>query len=396
MRGYQAVIGSALATVFPGALSFGFFGVMQQHWQEMFQAGQGAVGNSMTFVLLGIGSFMFFVGRWQEHYGIRRMMTVGSVMFGLNLLLITWATSLFELYLWAFINGVAYSFIYVPALTTVQRWFPTKKGTVSGMVNLCLGMSGAVMAPVFSYLLTTLGYVQMNLLLAAATIVVSVSASQMTDPPEMTVNGSASEPLSESRHAALPGTSLTIGQTLKTKNFWLLWIIAILLGAAGVSMVTLSVTFGLSQGMTLQSAVIILIAWNIGNGAGRFLMGLLSDFMGRKLTLCLSALAAAASYFALPYIPGLAAAAIMAGLIGTAFGALFSVTAPLASDCFGLAHFGAIFGLIFTGHSFFGGLIGPGLSGLILDLTQGSFVFVSFYLGMFSLVAGGLIWLVDP
>ncbi|MFH1092100.1 MAG: MFS transporter, partial [Pseudomonadota bacterium] len=342
------------------------------------------------------GIFMFFVGRWQERYGLRRMMTVGAAIFGLNLLLITWATSLFELYLWAFINGVAYSFIYVPALTTVQRWFPAKRGTVSGMVNLCLGMSGAVMAPVFSYLLTALGYVPMNLLLAAATLVVSVSAAQFSDPPEITAAEPPAKPPAAPGRPAGPGSSLTVGQTLKTRNFWLLWIIAILQGAAGVSMITLSITFGLSQGLTLPSAVIILTAWNIGNGAGRFLLGFLSDVLGRNFTLCLAALAAAASYFALPYVPGLAAAAVMAGLIGMAFGALFSVGAPLASDCFGLAHFGAIFGLIFTGHSFFGGLIGPGLSGLILDLTHGSFDLVFLYLGVFSLGASGLIWLVRP
>jgi OFA family oxalate/formate antiporter-like MFS transporter len=72
--------------------------------------------------------------------------------------------------------------------------------------------------------------------------------------------------------------------------------------------------------------------------------------------------------------------------IGFAFGTLFSVSAPLVSDYFGLEHFGVIFGLIFTAYGFLAGLLGPSLSGYLLDLW-GNYGYVFYYLGTFSMVA---------
>ena len=70
-KGIGAIIGSSLAIFWPGALIFGFPGVMAPYWMKTFQVGRGAIGNVMFFVLAAVGTFMFFVGRWQERFGIR-------------------------------------------------------------------------------------------------------------------------------------------------------------------------------------------------------------------------------------------------------------------------------------------------------------------------------------
>ena len=58
----------------------------------------------------------------------------------------------------------------------------------------------------------------------------------------------------------------------------------------------------------------------------------------------------------------------------------FAVSAPLATDCFGMTHFGAIFGLVFMAYGFVAGPLGPWLSGHVLDSTQGNFQVVFTYL----------------
>ena len=70
--------------------------------------------------------------------------------------------------------------------------------------------------------------------------------------------------------------------------------------------------------------------------------------------------------------------------------------APLAGDCFGMEHFGAIFGLIFTAYGFLSGPLGPWLSGYILDVTGGNSTIVFSYLGVMYLVSAVLIFLVRP
>jgi len=161
-------------------------------------------------------------------------------------------------YAWAFLVGASSALIYIPALTVVQRWYPNRRGLVSGVVNMVFGLSAAVMSPLYPWLLARMGYKAMTLVLG--------------------------------------------------------------LVAAGI---------------------------------------------------------------------GLAAA-------GLAFGSLFAVSAPLTVDCFGLAHFGAIFGLIFTAYGFFAGIIGPWLSGFLLNLSRGDFRLIFSYLGGLYTIAAVLIWFVRP
>jgi OFA family oxalate/formate antiporter-like MFS transporter len=79
--------------------------------------------------------------------------------------------------------------------------------------------------------------------------------------------------------------------------------------------------------------------------------------------------------------------ALMAALIGYAFGTLFAVSAPLASERFGLENFAAVFGLVFTAYGFAAGILGPWMSGVILDRTGGDFGTVFGYLGAFFQIA---------
>jgi len=63
-----------------------------------------------------------------------------------------------------------------------------------------------------------------------------------------------------------------------------------------------------------------------------------------------SFMAAAGAYLIMPHLEGIWLWTALARIIGFAFGTLFAVTAPLTGDCFGMTHFGAIFGLIFTAY----------------------------------------------
>jgi len=392
--GIAAVIGSSVAIFWVGAFIFGYPGVMGSYWQQTFHVGRGAVGNSLFFVLASVGIFMFLVGRLQEKLGIRRMMVAGAVLCGLDMLVLPYASNIFMIYLWAFLMGTASSFIYIPALTTVQRWFPARRGLVSGIVNFTFGFSAALMSPLFSYLLNSAGYFAMNIALGIAALVVGIFAAQFTDlPQEVAASGGAQA--KPAATVAMP-RSLTVSQSVRTRSFWSLWLVWALQGAAGIAMVTLSTQFGLSSGLSLASAVVILTAFNFTNGLGRLLMGWLSDTVGRNHAMSVTFFAAGCSYLILPHAGGLAAMAVLAAIIGLAFGTLFAVSAPLAIDCFGQQHFGAIYGLVFTAYGFVAGPLGPSLSGYFLDATGGNFVAVFGYLGAFCIVSGVMILLVQP
>lgn len=393
-RGILAITGASMAIFWSGSFIFGFPGVMAPYWQDLFQVGRGAVGNILFFILASVGFFMFFVGRWQEKYGTRAMITIGTVLTGLDMFLIAHASNVFWLYLWAFLMGTASCFLYIPGLTTAQRWFPARRGLVAGIVNFTFGVGAAVMAPLFGTLLGSLGYVAMNYALAVAALLMGVSAAQFTDAPQVAFPQSGAAPGAAAPHDL--GPSLTVSESLRTSSFWFLWLTWALQGAAGIAMVTLSTAFGLSRGFTLESAVILLTAFSAANGTSRLVTGFLSDIIGRTFTMSVAFGAAGAAYFLLPYVQSLLVMAALAAVIGFAFGTLFGVSAPLATDCFGLQHFGAIFGLVFTAYGFISGVIGPSLAGYVLDATNGNFSVVFTYLGVFCLLSGIFIRFVVP
>ncbi len=394
-RGILAVAGSAIAISCPGAMIFSFPGVMGSSWQRMFHVGKGPIGNTLFFVLAAVGTFMFFVGHWQERFGIRRMVTIGAILTGLSGITLAYASNIYLLYGWAFLIGLASCFIYVPALTTVQRWYPGRKGLVSGIVNMTFALSAAIMSPVFAQILASMGYVSMNVIVAVIALIVGVVAAQFTESPEK-VGSRKPESDAPEQSIAMPGRSLTVGQSVRTKNFWFLWLTWAFQGAAGIAMVTLSTAFGLSKGLAMESAIVILLGFNVMNGMSRLLMGYLSDIFGRSSTMSVTFFAAGVAYFAMAHVESLVLSALLAATVGLAFGTLFAVSAPLAADCFGLKHFGAIFGLIFTAYGFFSGAIGPSLSGYILDAPGGDFVIVFTYLAAFCVLSGVLIRFVKP
>ena len=68
----------------------------------------------------------------------------------------------------------------------------------------------------------------------------------------------------------------------------------------------------------------------------------------------------------------------------------------LGCALFGMEHFGSIIGVVFTAYGFISGIIGPWLSGHLLDVTGGNFEAIFGYLGSLYLLASIMILLTRP
>ncbi|MEA2040284.1 MAG: MFS transporter [Thermodesulfobacteriota bacterium] len=392
IKGPVALIASCAAIFWPGAFIFSFPGVMAQYWQATFEVGRGAIGQTLFFVLAAVGTFMFLTGRWQEKIGPAWLTAIGGVLCGTSTIIVGQASSMNHVYLWAFLVGASSSFIYIPAITVVQQWYPLRRGLVSGVVSMVFGLSAAIMSPIFSRMLYSLGYPVMTLILGLVALVVGLVAAPFVQSPKV-----QDLPMpSPTADSPGPVLSLTVTQSLRTRAFWLLWFTWALAGAAGIAMVTLSTSFGISRGLSIKDAVLILTAFNLANGLSRLASGYLSDLFGRNVTMTLAFLGAGCAYLLLPFMEVLVSWAVLAAIVGFAFGTLFAVSAPLASDCFGMRHFGAIFGLVFTAYGFIAGALGPWLTGHLLDATNGNFSLVFICLAIYCFTSALLIRYAKP
>ncbi|MGD9300247.1 MAG: MFS transporter, partial [Desulfobacterales bacterium] len=333
------LISCACAIFWPGAFIFGFPGVMSRYWQQTFNIGSSEVGQTIFFILIGATCFMYLCGRWQEKFGPSKLAALGAVLCGSSVIWLGRAESMAAVYVWAFLVGASSAFIYVPALTVVQRWYPQRRGLVSGLFNTAFGMAAAIMSPVFTALLSNWSYSTITLMLGSVALLVGLAAATLIRFPEMDSGLSGADTAN-----GAPGRSVV--EALKTREFWCLWLTWVLAGGAGASMLVLATGFGMARGLSLTQAVVILTGFNLTNGGGRLVSGFFSDRLGRSRTMAFSFTGAAVAYLIMPHLEGIWLWTTLAAVIGFAFGSLFAVTAPLTGDCFGMTHFGAIFGLI--------------------------------------------------
>jgi MFS transporter, OFA family, oxalate/formate antiporter len=391
-RAAVTLAGCCGAIFWPGAFIFSLPGIMGDYWQTAFSVGRGEVGRTMFFVLAGAGTFMFMVGKWQERVGPKRMVAVGALLCGGSTLLLGRAHGIQAVWAWAYAVGTSSAFVYIPALTVAQLWYPQRRGLASGLVNLSFGLSAAVMAPAFGKLLSTVGPKGMTALVGSLALVIGLGVSPWIQRPGRTRVGTPSS----SKPWDAPSRSLTVTESLRTRAFWGLWLTWALAGAAGISMVTMATSFAGARGLAAGEGVFLLTAFNLTNGTSRVVSGYLSDRIGRRIVMSIAFGGAGIAYALMSFVHGLALWSVMAAMVGFAFGTLFSVSAPLASERFGMQHFGAIFGLIFTAYGFLAGILGPWVSGHILDVTQENYTLAFGYLGAFFLAPAVLIHLVGP
>lgn len=402
-KGWLAVLGCSMGIFWSGTLIFAFPGLLGPYWRDIFSVGHAETGRIMTFVLFSLGIFSFLGGKVHLRLGTRKTFWLGTAVLALSLLVLLFAENIYMIYLWAFLNGAGSTFFYGPGLATVQRWFPQRKGFVTGLVNLVFGISAAIMSPILHYALHSLGYTNMLYAVFFLMLIMSLAASVISEMPErakltkevrqahdaLLALLQAKKPAS----GGLPPCSFTVAEAVRTRSFWFLWLCWAFMGAAGISMVGLSMTYAESLGL---AGVVVLTTFNVTNGLSRIVAGILSDIVGSYITGALAFFLAAVGYIMLIQSTSLVTVALFAACVGFAFGTLFAITAPLVTELFGIQYFALIFGAIFTAYGFVGGIVGPALSGMILRWSNGNYTPVFLYLGFFCALAAVCLIMANP
>ncbi len=371
-----------LALFFPGAFVFGFPGVMAGQWQAFFHVNKAQIGRIMFYILAGTGCSMYLAGKLLEKLTPRLIILTGNLACSSAMIFVARASSMDQVYLWAFIEGFFCGFVYIPCLSIFQGIFPGSKGLVTGILNLTFGGSSAVMSPVFAWVLLSWGYGTACYTAAFASLFAGIAAFFVIKVPDVEKGYCGPE------FSAPP---LSLINTFKLHSFWLLWVVWALAGASGISLIVLASSFGRHLGYGIRQYIYILTAFNVLNGIGHIICGRLADqYRKQKIMACIFSMAGLA-YILMPYSDNIYVVSFLACFVGLAFGGLFTVSAPLVTEVFGLENFGRIFGLVFTAYGFLAGFLGPWMSGMILDATGSDYRIVFTIFAVFYFVSTILI-----
>ena len=338
---------------------------------------------AFTIALLVFALSMIPAGRLQDRRGPRLVAVVGGVLLGLGVILSSFTSSLIWLYVsYGIIGGLGIGLTYVTPITTCVKWFPDKKGLISGLAVFGFGAGSIVFAPLWTYLIGAIGW-RSNLLLTGilfAALIVP-SAQLLKNPPQ-----GYSPPNWKPSAKAKPVKDVGPGRMLSTVAFFLIWASYWFGTTAGLMMIGHAKTAALEFAQ-LENALATLIVSILGlfNAFGRIMWGFLGDKFGRTRMLTLVFVVCAAGLLTLALVYAQAAFILGIMLVGLSFGGLLAIYPALTSDYYGTKSLGVNYGIVFTAYGA-GAVLGPIMAGYFKTYS-GSYL-NSFYIAGALALAG--------
>ena len=332
---------------------------------------------------------MILAGRCQDKFGPRVTASIGGLLVGAGLVLISTSNS-YAMWLLGFgvLVGVGIGFAYSSATPPALKWFPpAKTGLIAGLVVAGFGLAPVYLAPASQYLLGHFGLQKSMLIFGVAfTAIVCGLAQMLKNPPQ----GFIAAP--QNSAAATPvANHSTAGEMLRSPVFYLLWTIYAI--GAGAGLMVIGSVSGMAKKSMGEHAFIAVAVMAIGNAGGRVVAGILSDKIGRRWTLMLVLfIQAALMFIAMPVTASKEtlpfAIVLLATFIGFNYGANLALFPSFAKDFWGLKNFGVNYGVLFTAWGV-GGLVFPKVQQTLTANSGGSFQ--SSFLAAGILLGGGAI-----
>ena len=129
---------------------------------------------------------MILAGRCQDRLGPRLTASIGGLLMGLGLLLVS-TTNNYGTWLLGFgvLVGVGIGFGYASATPPALKWFPAARtGLIAGLVVAGFGLAPVYLAPTLDYLLRHYGVLKSMLIFSGAfTVIVCGLAQLLVNPP---------------------------------------------------------------------------------------------------------------------------------------------------------------------------------------------------------------------
>lgn len=379
------VIGALLIQISLGAIYI--YSVFKPALKEQFPGWTPTdLALPSQLVLATFALSMIFAGRIQDKVGPRIIATIGGVLLGIGLIVAKFATGL-GMFIFGFsiLGGIGIGAAYVCPIATCVKWFPDKRGLITGLAVAGFGAGGLVFTPIAKSLIASEGIMSTFMYLGLIFFVaVIIGAQLMKNPP------AGWKPEGWNPQAKAAGTAskedYTWQEMLKTAQFWVLWLTYFAGCTAGL-MIIMNVTnvwqsfsmlalggAGQAVGANIYSEIIskgatAVIIVSILNAAGRIAWGNISDNFGRKSTLLIMFLIAGAAMLVLNWLTSYGMYLTGVGVVGFCFGGFLALYPAVTADYFGTKNVGANYGWMFTAYGV-GGLFGPWLAPKLMAVVQ--------------------------
>jgi MFS family permease len=265
--------------------------------------------------------------------------------------------------------------IYVPSIAAVQRWFLRRRGLASGLAVAGIGVGTIVVPMLIARMAAEAGWREALLCLAVIVAVIGLAVAGFIDGDPRR-RGFHPDGATESAATSDEATGATLAQAVRTRTFWLLWVVFVALAVVQFLPLVHIAPYALAKGASETEAAALIGLIGAGSTVGRFLFGWLGDIVGRRACLCAMVFAGAMGLGVWPNLDGLAPLAVLACFFGAIYGGYIALGPAVVTDYFGTRAAGGIIGTLYSSRAV-GVFVGPVFAGAAFD-ELGSYDFPIF------------------
>ncbi len=317
-----------------------------------------------TLELLVFSIAMVFGGWFQGRFGPKLGIVISGTFIGISFILCAFvATPLGVALIFGFIFGAAVALGYSAVMANIISWFPPKKrGTVTGIVLMSLGVSALFWSPVVNLLISNFGIINTFVICGITQLVtINLAALSISPPSKAPLFGKEDEP---------PAITVNSRWTeiVREPSFLTIWLLIGISSGTGTMFIAHLVQIA-ELNFNIGWGYILVALFAATNAAGRMIGGVLCDRVGyrRNLKVALFMMLAAM----ISYLSGLGWPALILGtlLLGLSYGSLYTSYPNIIAGIFGSDNFGLTYGLAFTAVGIIGGL-GPISAASLAQMTN--------------------------
>ena len=314
---------------------------------------------TFTISIFVLGFAAFFGGLWLNRKGPRIVALTGGALYGLGVFLASFSHSLSWLYLsYGVIGGIGLGLGYIVPVAVLVKWFPDRRGLITGIAVGGFGAGALITAPVATRLIQSVGVLSTFAYLGVAYLIVTIiSGAFMQNPPDGWKPEGWSPTASQTSQRA--GHDFVLSEALKTWQWYALWLLLFLNTCAGISVISQEAP--IFQELTGASAIVaagMVGLASIGNAVGRVFWAWISDLITRRATFAVMFILQVLLFWFLPKIATVSLMTIVTFVVLMCYGGGFGTMPAFAADYFGPKNVGPIYGLMLTAWSF-ASAVGP-------------------------------------
>lgn len=343
MNRWFVVLGAVLIQINLGAVYA--WSLFNQPLMDKFGWSREDVVVTFSITIAVFAFTTIFAGRLQDRIGPRWVATIGGLLLGAGLILSSSATTLFQLYFfYGVVGGIGIGMTYVSPLSACVKWFPDKRGFISGVAVAGFGLGGLIYKPIIGFFIGEFGVSSAFLYLGLIYMIVVVAGAQLLKNPPVVEDELTGTGAKKAQFSPI--------QMLKTSQFYVLWIVFLIGSVSGLLVISFAVDIGVELvNLDVEKAANAVMVIALFNAAGRIALGKVSDIFGRKNTLMMIyALTALIMFYMSTGMMNYPLYLIAVSIVGFCFGGYLALFPSVTADYYGTKNIGTNYGFMYQAY----------------------------------------------